>query len=926
MRPAWRLAISSAWSRRNRTALLAATVALSAALIAAVLASMSSLHRALGENLLATVGRADLRLKPTGGGQTVPRSLLELVRTWPEVQTSAGRLEVSMGLQHQRLEWTRPEDAAVSTYARSTKTYAASAVGLGIIPEEESLVRTITLVDGRLPNAPGEIALDELLAGRLSTKPAEGLVFTQLSRLSRGAASRAVSVDRPAEPPPFIETPDVAESHNRAHDLRVGDRVRWVRLLRAPIDFTVVGILAQPPLGGRSQAYVHRDALAAITGDSERLSQIDILLRPGHDPQRVADTRRTLMPEATLLQTAEKITSGLQQNLHGNRFAVIISSTMAFLAAAYIIMTGLTTAVTERRRELAVLRCIGATRANLAESQIVLGGLIGIIGALIGVPLGVSLAAALVARFPDEIPTGLHVTPGAVAAAVGGAIASGILGALVPALMAARVTPLQGLAVRADPPRRRTIAFVVAFGLLLVGIHPFTVFLPDTADGAFWPYVSLGIPSLLTGYFLLGVGVVLVLAATLAPLLTRVLRLPPDMLARTVRATPYRFGFTAGAMYFGLAIMVGIWSQGGAILRDWISTLRFPEAFVLGLNLSVDAQRRLDAMPFVDKTCAITLHPIETEFFGIRGLATYTSTFIAFEPDPFFDMTNLTWVQGDPQTAGRRLNQGGAVIVAREFTAARGLGVGDTFTCKSGDRSASFEIVGVVHSPGLDLVSQYFSIGQDYTDQSIHAVFGSRRDLREKFGSDAIQLIQVGLVPEGLPGAVDDKTAVDTIRRELFDAGIMEVGSARRLLADVRRFAERSLLISSAVGVFAMIVASLGVANVIAAGIAARTFEFGVLRAVGGTRHLLARLILAESLLIAAAACILGTLAGLQGSIAGQRFQKLVVGIETSFAPPWRAIAIGCVFVIVVCVAASIPSVISLLRRRPRELLAAMRG
>src|SRR5690606_13707191 len=117
-----------------------------------------------------------------------------------------------------------------------------------------------------------------------------------------------------------------------------------------------------------------------------------------------------------------------------------------------------------------------------------------------------------------------------------------------------------------------------------------------------------------------------------------------------------------------------------------------------------------------------------------------------------------------------KLQAGGAVIVAREFQLAQGLGVGDTFRCREGDDDGTgpdsvtheFEIVGVVTSPGLDIVSKFFDVGADFVDQAIHAVFGTRADLEDKFGSDAIQMIQMNIAP-----GVSDAWAISAVREAL---------------------------------------------------------------------------------------------------------------------------------------------------------------
>jgi putative ABC transport system permease protein len=346
---------------------------------------------------------------------------------------------------------------------------------------------------------------------------------------------------------------------------------------------------------------------------------------------------------------------------------------------------------------------------------------------------------------------------------------------------------------------------------------------------------------------------------------------------------------------------------------------------VTGIALTPESQRTLDALPFVAQSCAITLHPVQTDAFGVRALQKFSTTFVAFEPRPFFDMTRLTWLQGDEASAVKRLEEGGAVIVAREFQVAQGLGVGDRFRCSFNGEDFDFEIVGVVTSPGLEIVSKFFNIGDEFEQQSLHAVFGSRRDLREKFRSDAIQLLQIALRPEGEPGAVSDDEAIATIRRELFGAGILDAGSGRAIKREIETFVRTSLLVSSSIALGAMLVASFGVANLIAAGIIARRYEFGVLRAMGATRGLVARLIFAEAVIVALGSCVLGTLMGFEGAFTGRRLDRMLLGIELTFKAPWGAMSAGWALLTLICLCATWPAVVGVSRRTPRELLGAVR-
>src|SRR5262249_54279148 len=119
----------------------------------------------------------------------------------------------------------------------------------------------------------------------------------------------------------------------------------------------VVGIAAQPPLGGRPMCFLTLDGVSALAGQ-QGLSQIDLALKPGADPASVVRAPRADLPPGTILETTDKIPSGLDRNMKSNQFLLILGTVMAFMCAAFIITTGLMTAVTERQRELAILRCI----------------------------------------------------------------------------------------------------------------------------------------------------------------------------------------------------------------------------------------------------------------------------------------------------------------------------------------------------------------------------------------------------------------------------------------------------------------------------------------------------------------------------------------------------------------------------------------
>ncbi|MFZ4572928.1 MAG: ABC transporter permease [Phycisphaerales bacterium] len=952
MRPELRLAIKTLSARRSRSLLLVAVVAFSCALVIGISGTLEALNGAIAGHVSATVGDADVRVRSSTSDKVFDAAVLERVRAWKGVASASGRMQAAVTLSAERDVLRKRDDR----YVREPRRFLCNAQANGNTLGTKSL----PLLAGRHAEGPGEVVVDALLAAQMSwrgmssrERAIEGDPVTR-----RGRPRDALG----GKPPVLPEGSDRAEEAHAMNALvgvRVGETVNVVRqalppvsisavlanparalrmiksmgttfqmpglkgLAQQPQALTVVGVAAPPPLGGRAQCYMTLDALNALlaTERAAGVDQIDVLLDRSVDPEAFVREHASELGEGFLVQTAGKVTAGLDRNMEAGRLGVLFATVLGFLASSFIIMTGMTTGVTERQRELGMLRAIGASRGQLARSQLFGGAIVGVLGAVVGLPLGAAVAWGLVQLLRLYLEVSFVMPPSLLAIGAGGALASGLIGAAFPAWRAAGVSPLEALASRAAPARPSRVALLAVVGVVLALVQVAIITLVKDGQRTFWLYALVGLPALFTGYFLMAVPVTCLTAKLLGGLISRALAVPPSMLKRSVLNTPYRHGFTAGSLMAGLSLMVAIWTQGGAIRRDWLGKIEFPDAFVTGLNLTPQSRETLEGLSFVESVTAIAIKPVEVDAFGVQALQKYKTSFMAFEPRRFFKMTKITWVEGDEATAIERLERGGAVIVAREFQIAKGLGVGDEFVCRSDGVEHRFDIVGVVTSPGLEMVSKFFNVGEDFTDQAMHAVFGSRKDLKEKLKSESIHLLQVKLKP-----GIDDDEAVDKMRDALAGAGILDAGSGRKIKELIVSFADGAIFAVTLVGFAAMIVAGFGVANVIVAGIQSRQYEFGVVRALGAGRWMVSRLVLAEAVVIAIAASIVGTAAGVQAALGDKRLDEAILGIRVNFELPWDRIAIGWGLVLLLSLAAAAPAVIALGRRAPRELLASMKG
>ena len=121
---------------------------------------------------------------------------------------------------------------------------------------------------------------------------------------------------------------------------------------------------------------------------------------------------------------------------------------LALLVTALVIGNTFQVLVAQRTRDLALLRTIGATTAQVRASVLTEAAVVGVVGSVLGAGLAVAIVAgvAAAAREMLDLPFltfGLHPAGLAVSVAVGVAVT--VLAALAPAVAATRVAPLEAL-------------------------------------------------------------------------------------------------------------------------------------------------------------------------------------------------------------------------------------------------------------------------------------------------------------------------------------------------------------------------------------------------------------------------------------------------------------------------------------------------
>ena len=865
MKASWRIAQHALGGRKGRTTLLVLAVTMAATLTASLSTGMRSMQASIERRITKAIGETDARIVHRYSSP-FDAGLIDEVRTWPGIKRAAARLAGSLTLS--RADGKKGEDG------RKLRL-TAKARGVDVKHDEE--FRQIDLLEGRLPATAAEILIDPLTSERLEAS--------------------------------------------------IGD-VLIVERFGPPIELTVVGIQERQMLGAlqKPKVQVDRSVISEATGQKAKATVISVILDDGIETEAWVDANKHKVEAPLVVESAELARTGYDRQIKGAGIGLVIFTVLGFVTCSLIVAVGMTTAVGEQVRQMAMIRCIGGSKRALAGSQILVGLFIGGIGAILGTPLGIGLAWLMVQYFSDVMRAGLVVPPMGVVAAMAGAIVAGAGGALYPAWQAARTSPLAALANRSKPPTLRGILICGGVGLGLIGLQ-LLLMLPENATVRFWLYEFIGTPALIVGYFLLAVPVFAVLSFLLGPLTAKIWGLPRPLFVGSLRAAPFRLGLTAGALMLGLSTLVSIWSNGLAMEKDMTNRIRFADAFAFrSTGLSADEQDAIISLPGVVSGTPIGYMPLklaEEQRLGIESLAPANVVAIGFEPREFFKMNNIEWLQGTQETAIPKLEDGSGVLVAPEFLTARGMGVGDTITLGTFDDASDFEIVGVVGAGGLDLAAQTFGIRSVYMEQAVSAVFLDFNTVEDKFGSREAYIVQLDL-EDGLLLDDESEAAFGDLVTEAVPGMSFATGRSIKML--VNDIAGMILGLSATLALAALLVACLGVANVVAAGVTSRAFEFGVLEAVGANRSLAARLVLAESTLTGCAAIIVGFCVGVHFAWMGVVLFRDLIGLSLELIIPYRATIVGAAILLGAVLLATLPAALSLIRKPARELLASGRG
>jgi putative ABC transport system permease protein len=241
---------------------------------------------------------------------------------------------------------------------------------------------------------------------------------------------------------PFQDGTDevvIDTAFQRQRNLKLGDSIKiWER------NFTVVGMYE--PAGGARVKMSLRTMQKQMLGedgsaaDLDKVSAVLIKVRPGYNIDEVGERIHAAFPKNGLISTKELEDIYLNSIPALNVFLNVVIGVAATISALVILLTMYTT-VTERTRQIGILKSLGMSNVKIAWTLTQEALLLSFCGIVLGVVSSVVLHRVLSLFFTLNFNPDTYLL--AITFVVG--LTGGALGALYPALRAARLDAVEAL-------------------------------------------------------------------------------------------------------------------------------------------------------------------------------------------------------------------------------------------------------------------------------------------------------------------------------------------------------------------------------------------------------------------------------------------------------------------------------------------------
>ncbi len=676
----------------------------------------------------------------------------------------------------------------------------------------------------------------------------QGVVVLGVDMLRESAVRKYETADANVldDPLEFLNQVDsvlVTRAFADEHHLTIGAPLE-LTTASGPQRFVVRGILgatgAAKAFGGRV-VFMDIDAARVSFGKEGRTDRLDVLAKKGADDATLARSIEKELGAPFYVERPSDQAEAFRKMIASYQAVLASLGQLSLVVAIFLVANTMAMNVSERRKEIGVLRAIGATRLLVLGSFLLMSAVIGVSGAALALPLGRGLASVLVGVVSRSVAltyatpidvSALHLSGHIVTVALVAGLLAALAGGVVPAYRASTVPCVEALRPKdVDVAPRFELRVVLArlLGVLLLAYVALAMKL-DIDWRAPWLHDSTLVVAYIGG-------------ALLAPWLSSlVLGMLKRIFARTkspalhlalasLTSSPRRVmgGTTLSAALVLVLLLtttqasvkhtVASTTERMLVADVWVSQKGM---FLTGDDseaMREDLANDLNRVPGVDIA----------RFGGVRGLRTIklrhadSSVLLKAWDRPPNDRAPIVMLEGEADALFDAAEP--TVFISENFASHHQKRRGESLVLDTKAGPMTFAIAGVVVDFGSPAGTIYLS-----------------RETYKRLWRDSLVTVFYAYVEQGVdPKAVRDRIDQGIARRH---------GLVTSVTEDVRTLSQQVLddafAYTRAIEIAALVVGLLALVSTVLVGVLERKRELGMLRAIGMSARQLASMIAFE--------------------------------------------------------------------------------
>jgi len=647
---------------------------------------------------------------------------------------------------------------------------------------------------------------------------------------------------------------------------------------------TVVGLIKASDASAGLQSGMVVAQLRTVQKWSRANGELDAVQLVLNQEAKVNDVKERIaaaLPEGVKVrepalrsQVAGESTIAMQQGLR-------LATMFALLISAFIIYNTFQMNVGERRRQLGILRSLGALRGQLLWMIVREGLWLGVIGTIIGCIVG-NLGATLLNQSTSKLlqisipPSPWTIWPYLIAATCGMIVA--FLGAFFPAMRASRLSPSEAMRVVATGEFGTSRLGWLIFGTLTITIG----LIVQIASVGGWintNHAITGAITMMIGIVFLLPGVISDLSAGVAWLLSPILRIEGRLARKQILRHRGRSALTIGIIFIAMSTGLGMAStilDNIGNVESWYKRAIIGDFFIRAAMPDDGLDEQVKAMPGVDVVDTMRFVRARS---GDNSVVVVVRKFNATGQD-YFDL-----IEGDEKSVLEGIKRGD-VVLGSVLSQRLNLHVDDKIPLETNEGATELRIAGVTN--------EYIAGGLTLYLESENA-----KRLLKVSGTDVIVV----------RSQKDAVASLEKDLRKLCDESGLMFQSYADLVQIIRDTLNGVVGGLWAVLILGTIIAAFGLINTLAMNIIEQTREIGMLRVVAMTRGQVRKMILAQALIMGIIGIVPGVFAGIWISYLINMTTMQVTGHDVEFKLyPWL-LAGGLVLeLVVIVIAAMIPA------------------